>query len=347
MRTPTAIAMLLGAYLVSPIQASEVRMQVAEEGPFTVGDAVRVLVEVDLDPGERVATPDWAGSWLQPSTAQAAAAEPTEGAETDTNETLPLPEIVSTTAPVVAAGDAGSTWTQIITLRSFRPGAVTLPAPEIGIDTGDGVHTIAGETIGWQVESVLPTDRQVSLQPPAPLRDVSIGRTFWITATVFLIAALATAWFAHRAGAFGSETASHRVRDPLTALRIALRSLDPKQPAESHIGLSSSLRDYLDQRAGVRGREHTTSEIYRDLKQLPVSDNSTQEVRKLLTDCDRVKFGRHSASPSILTERVRRTQTIAEEIDARLAAEELSAEARRAAKQQKASAEGADAENAA
>ncbi len=298
------IGILLGVLSASTDAATLRLLQTPEDG-ITVGDAVQLVFEVQLAPGEEVSADDWTQSWLP--------------------EDFDNAEIVAAGTPSSEDAGGGTTWRQIVTLRSFRPGAVELPEPQITIvDSTHGSESLlAAEPVRWLVSSVLPEDREISLQPPVPLRNWPVGKTFWQLAGALAVLAIAGAWLAHRAGGFLTEEALRQINDPLTDLRRALKGLDPRQPDVAHAGLSVSLRQFLGRRTGMRGLEHTNAEILRDLSDLPVSDNSRLEVRELLDGCDRIKFGRFSTSLPELTERVRRTQSVAESIDSRLSAAEL------------------------
>lgn len=303
-------AVFAGVLLVlvaAPSRASDLRVLMSPESGITVGDLVRLVLEMELEPERQVSGSDLA-SWLR------AAWLPTD---------LQGVELVAVGEPSVEVAESGSTWRQIVTLRAFRPGKVQLPPIEVSVLDADGAsNSVSSGPLAITVESVLSAGEQTQPRPPAPVRSQPLGSRFWALASLLVIATVGSALAAVHLGAFASEQESRRRRDPLAELRLALQRLDPNQPEREHVGLSSSLRRFLERRTGTPALERTTTEIYGDLGGMPLADASRRQVRQILLDCDRVKFGAYPTSRDDLSERVRRTRSLAEQIEAHLLARE-------------------------
>lgn len=300
-------AVVLLVLVAAPSRASDLRVLMSPESGVTVGDLVRLVLEIELEPGRQVSSSDLASrlreGWL-PTDSQGV-------------------ELVAVGEPSVEEAESGSTWRQIVTLRAFRPGKVQVPAIEVSVLDADGASSLVSSgPIAITVESVLPAGERTQPQPPAPVRSPPLGSRFWALASLLVIATVGSALTAVHFGAFTSEQERRRRLDPLAELRLALQSLDPRQPERGHVGLSSSLRRFLERRTGTPALERTTTEIYRDLGGMPLAEASRGQVRQILLDCDRVKFGAYPTSRDDLSERVRRTRSLAEEIEAHLLARE-------------------------
>lgn len=296
----------LATLIAAPTVAADVRVLVTSESGITVGDPVRLVLEVDLAPGQQVSA-----EGLLRRLEQQWLPEDLEGVE-----------LVSVGEPTTETVEDGSTWRRMLTLRSFRPGLVELPPVHVPVSGDVDGELLHSDPVRFSVESVLPEGARSELQPPAPVRPRPLGTAFWALASLLAAAAVGSVIAASRAGAFASEEARRDRQDPLTELRLALQGIDPRHPERGHVGLSSSLRRFLERRAGTPALERTTSEIYRDLDGIVVSDSSRSQVRQILFDCDRVKFGRFTASRDELSDRVRRTRSVAEEIETALSAHE-------------------------
>lgn len=304
--SPASGLLVLATLIAAPTLAAEVRVLVTPESGITVGDPVRLVLEVDLAPEQQVSAEaskrQLERQWLP---------EDLEGVE-----------LVSVGEPTVEALEDGSMWRRMLTLRSFRPGPVELPSVQVPVSDDLDSEPLRSAPVRFSVESVLPEGAQTELQPPALVRQRPLGTAFWAFASLLAAVAVGSAVAAGRAGAFASEEARRSRRDPLTELQLALQAIDPRHPERGHVGLSSSLRRFLERRAGTPALERTTTEIYRDLGSMRVEDSSRRQVRTILLDCDCVKFGGFTASRDELSDRVRRTRSVAKEIEATLSAHE-------------------------
>ncbi len=303
MRFCGRVITLLALVSVLPLDGGELTVLLTPESGITVGDPVRVVLEARVEQGRSVTPPDWSKQW------------PPE----DQNDV----ELVSVGDPITERQGSSTVWRQILTLQAFRPGPIELPAPVVElVSTGaPPIQLEAATPLRWTVESMLPGDAEVQMRPPSPMHPLPLGAPFWTLASVMAVAAIAGTWIASRAGAFAPEQQRWR-QEPLTELQLALKALDPRNPVRGHVGLSTSLRRFLERRAGTPALERTTTEIYRDLAEMPVDDASRQHVRQILLNCDQVKFGGFPASREELTDRVRRTRRVAEQIEAHLLAAE-------------------------
>ena len=307
MRPVDRVMMLLATASALPLGAAELNVLLTPKSGITVGNPVRVVVEARLEPDQSVIPPNWTEHWL-----------PEEQEDV---------ELVLVGDPITETRGDSTVWRQILTLRGFRPGPVELPAPAIDL-RARGNKTIRLESdapLRWTVESVLPSNGEVEVRPPSPVQPLPLGSSFWTLTAFLAVATAATSWTASRAGAFAAQRPRASDQEPLTELRLALKALDPRNPVRGHVGLSASLRRFLERRAGTPALERTTTEIYRDLTEIAVDDSSRHQVRQILLNCDRVKFGGFPATREELTQRVRRTQSVAEQIETHLLAAEAEA----------------------
>ena len=317
-------ALLLAAAVAGgPASVSEptlrARLAPAE---VTVGDRVRVELELAMPPGTEPAPPTHLPAlpaglrrWGDAEVLAASAAQPLPGSERAPRYRFQL---------VVTA---------------FRTGDVTLPPLEVTVpppprDDGGADEPVlvlrTPEGLGFAVRSVLP-EGQPTPQPPAPPRPLPIGATFWWTAGALGLAAMLAALgvaLRRRSLPLAAAAAAPPL-PPLAALRRELGALRAEPSAERlHTGLSLALRRFLGALLGFAAAERTTTEIDRHLRGERLAPDTRRGLVELLRRCDEVKFARRPASAEEGLHRLEAAERLASGADAELrpAAAEAAAE---------------------
>ncbi len=165
------------------------------------------------------------------------------------------------------------------------------PAPE-GFDS----YELLTERLSFEVQSVLPSDVQVELNPPLgelSLMGSSGGRIWaWVMGLLLLFAAAFwgwRVWLASRQKArrrSSYEIAMGRLTELVTRSRN-----DPKQVDAFFVELSAIVRWYLENRFELRAPELTTEEFLDSMSQSPdLSEGHQAMLREFLRQADLVKF---------------------------------------------------------
>lgn len=278
----------------------------------TVGDRVRVELELALPPGTEPlppthlpALPPGLRHWGDAEVLSASAAQPLPGSER---------------AP---------RYRFLLLVAAFRPGEVSLPPLDVTVPStprddgraGDAPIVLSTpEGLGFAVRSVLPAG-QPTPQPPSPPRPLPVGAAFWWTAGALgLAAALAAAGVAlRRRGLPLAAGAAAPALTPLAALRRELGTLRAEPSAERlHTGLSLALRRFLGALLGFAAAERTTTEIDRHLRAERLAPDTRRGLVDLLRRCDEVKFARRPATVEEGVQRLEAAERLAAGADAEL-----------------------------
>jgi hypothetical protein len=258
--------------------------------------------------------------------------------------------------PRRSAGPDGTTvYSQRLVLAAFRPGKVELPPLPIAVPLrAPRPATVQARTpdhLALTVRSVLPADakdKDLKPRPPAPLRRLPLGLPFFAALAALLAAAALGLWLLwrrrqrRRAAAPAAApllapyaellAALDRLeRDSLGSDRAADRGAGESTPGDRspgapavlalHTGLSQALRRYLGRSWSFPAPESTTSEIQRRLVALGWPSPQVRAAVELLRACDMVKFARAGTAGERGRDRLAAARRLAEESEARAAAE--------------------------
>lgn len=239
-------------------------------------------------------------------------------------------------APEGGSATDAVTWSQRLTLAAFRTGEIALPPREValpGSRPGErSVLATSPPALSFTVESVLPADADpdaVEPAPPAPLRELPAGSTFWWTLAItglLTASAIGAVLLRTREGRPGRATARarpyHELRKRLDALTgAALAGPAPATPdvlARSCVELSHALRRYLGCSLDFAAVESTTTEIRRGLRKLRAPEAVVVRADRVLRGCDRVKFAREPVEASVLRDRIEEVRRLARTLEEHL-----------------------------
>ncbi len=188
------------------------------------------------------------------------------------------------------------------------------PAPE-GLDS----YELLTERLSFEVQSVLPRDVQVELNPPLgklSLLGSSGGRIWaWVMGLLLLFAVAFWGWRvwlasrqkARRRSAY--EIAMGRLTELVTRSRN-----DPEQVDAFFVELSAIVRWYLENRFELRAPELTTEEFLESMSQSPELSRGHQAMlREFLRRADLVKFANFVPSEQDTDESVTAARRFLEE----------------------------------
>lgn len=272
---------------------------------ITVGDPVRVQIEVDLPAGERWGTP---------------AIDPRLRAWGDA-------EVLATQRPQAVAGAPGRYRLELV-VTAFRPGKVSLPPLAVAVahlrqeEAPPGAPLLfRTPALSFDVRSVLPAHGDPTPRPPTPPQPLPAGTAFWWTtgglALACLLAAGVLLWRRR------SLAISRHGGPPLPPFGQFLRELatlaaEPS-PERAHTGMSLALRHLLAALMGFPAAERTTTEIDRELRRGPLTAPLRRRLLDLLHRCDAVKFARQPATREEARERLAAAREVGEDIQRELA----------------------------
>ena len=165
------------------------------------------------------------------------------------------------------------------------------PAPE-GFDS----YELLTNRLSFEVQSVLPTDGQVELNPPLGELSLLSSSRVWIwTWVVGLLMGIVTAIWGWRVWLASRQKARRR-----SAYEIAMGRLtelvnrsrnDPEQVDAFFVELSAIVRWYLENRFELRAPELTTEEFLESMSRSPdLSGDHQAMLREFLRRADLVKF---------------------------------------------------------
>jgi hypothetical protein len=252
-----------------------------EPARVTVGDPIRITIEIRYPEGYEIGSALPAGSWgdLSVSSTRRGEPEPVEG--------------------------GGWKRTDEIVAAAFATGTARAPALEIEFRAGDGSFgKAATPPVEVAVDTVLGGGAEEEI---ADIRDpASLPRPLWpwvAAGAVAAAAALLGAWYlARRRRALLAGLLRRPVEPLLSPHEWALGELD--RLAESgilaggrwldyHVTLAEVIKEYMTRRFGIPTLEHTTSEVVSGARAARLPGGLIADLRSLLEECDQVKFARH------------------------------------------------------
>jgi hypothetical protein len=259
----------------------------AVPGAITVGDKLTLTLEVEAPPAIDIEMPELAQD-LGAFTIRSAR-----------------------TTPDIPDGDVRR-WTHRYTLDTFASGELEIPSLEVGfidrrpetLANGSPVEgTLTSEPLLVTVKSVLTGDEQEgdyrdirdAVDVPLPIR----WRAYWPLAAAIIIiggVVLVLLWNARRRKA---RTARERIVPPHIRAGLQLDALEreglPEQGRfhEFYVRLSDIVRQYIEQRFGLRAPERTTEEFLRETRDDPLLSREQKDLLAgFLRAADMVKFAR-------------------------------------------------------
>ena len=208
------------------------------------------------------------------------------------------------TTTVTSHQDGTATTTQDIQAALFAPGDFTTPDFSVTVISPDGSSTEqAVPPVTLTVNSVLTPDDSAlrDIKPQIDLQPPSLLPQFILIALAVIVAVSLVCLFYRRfvrknvdalAVEIDLRTPYERARDELRALE-ALDMVGQGLYKAYYSRLSEILRLYIEGVYGINAPDMTTFEIRRALRQNPGLDTTlTQQVIKILNDCDLVKFAK-------------------------------------------------------
>ena len=218
---------------------------------------------------------------------------------------------VRTLPPALAEGGRVR-WIRQFELQPFLAGPYQVPSLVVDVGEGGGERpvTLHTDAIPVHVTSVLaggeemPALREVEGPVAAPPR---LGRLVLFAALGLVAASVAAASVVLlRRGAARARSEVVIIPPHEAALRALLElasgDLLQRDPLAFHTAVADILRDYLEQRFGVRAPERTTEELMLILAAGSwLDDAQRRALHAFLAQCDQVKFAR--ARPSVAASR--------------------------------------------
>ncbi len=187
-------------------------------------------------------------------------------------------------------------------LDIYTTGTYTIPAPLIRYTDATGTtHDIEGKEIKVEVKSVLSEDSSGEIKDISPPTDLpgsyrSLILYLVVAAVLLATAIVAIRYFRRRKLPEDEPVArpAHEIAyERLEALN-ALQLIERKQIEEYYVGISDTIRSYLENQFELKAPEMTTEEF---LVVAASESNLKNEHKTLLseflTNCDLVKFARH------------------------------------------------------
>jgi hypothetical protein len=285
----------VAAAATSSHAAPQVHVELQPER-ITVGDPVAVTLRLESPPGSAdrpVSFPGLGESWGD----AVVLSPPTE------------------VAPA-GGGAAGASPVRVWRMRvtAYRTGKVPLPPLRVELGGDPPTELSTPDGLALEVTSVLTGDaRSQHPEPPAPPRPLPVPAAFWWTAAGFAAAVAAAALLLARRRR--DEDTMIAPAAPLAELERALGGL-AADPVAAHAGLSLALRRYLGRRVGFPALESTTTEVARGLGARGLDPAIPRRARRLLGECDGVKFALHDATAEQLAARRDEARALALEVEA-------------------------------
>lgn len=203
--------------------------------------------------------------------------------------------------PLSQVNKTSGLWEKSITLTSFEAGNYTLSPAEVILSVNGTDKTLRSNSLGFTVET-LEVDEKTALQPIKGLHEEPIN--FWdifpyligllVLASIFL----GIRYFRNKEEIQEEEKIPEIILPPHEIALTKLADLDHKQLWQKgdiktfQSELTFILREYLEGRYDVPALESTTYEIIRDLKDTDISEQQTNDLKRILETADLVKFAK-------------------------------------------------------
>jgi hypothetical protein len=210
--------------------------------------------------------------------------------------------------PVEADQGTRRTWSG--TISAFKTGSLEIPSIRLELSGPDGPLTVSTDPVAVEIVTVLENADPVAnegeladLKPPASVDPDYGPLTVALLILGVLLVVSVVLWWLHRryasrlAAVAPPEDPFHR-KPPHEWVYEELRKLLDRRLAEQgridefYSELSRILKRYLGGRYRLDLMEHTTDEIAPLLEQVGAAERPIAGVRRILDDCDRVKFAK-------------------------------------------------------
>lgn len=299
---PSASARIRRASSSADTATPSLRAQLSPK-EITVGDRVRVELEVTLPPGER-----WGPPTIPPDLRHWGEAE-----------------VLAKQRPEALPG-APNHYRMVLLVTAWKPGKVTLPPLPVAVaplqqegPSPERPLVFATPPLELTVKSVLPAGGAPP-KPPAPPQPLPVGAAFWWTAGGLALASLAAAglllW---RRRSIAAATPAAPPLPPLAQFQRELAALAGEpSPERVHTGISMAMRQLLSALLGFAAVESTTTEIDHELRRGRLDLMTRRGVLDLLRRCDEVKFARRPATRAEAQERLDAARTLGEQVQREL-----------------------------
>lgn len=191
------------------------------------------------------------------------------------------------------------------TLEPFLAGPYAIPALEVrcgpAAPAGDGApaeYTVSSEEIAVTVRSLLPDGKDFTLREIAGPVEMagasSVRRLVWLLGGMLLAIAAAVGLLLRRrrgGGEIAPPVPPHEVAFGRLEALLAAGLVEAGRTKQFYLGLSTILRQYIEDRFGLRAPERTTEEFLVDLQttELLLPDHKLL-LSDFLRHCDLVKF---------------------------------------------------------
>lgn len=283
-----ALLLAAAAAAAPPAAQASARLEVTPE-TGKIGDPLKATITVALPPGDDV--------------------DPTTPAPTWGDAQV----LSGTWAPAEPNGTT-RTWTGTIAI--YRVGSVTIPAVEIGIESGGSTSTVTTAPASVTIEPSIPAAARkgkapeiADLKPPAAVAPDYRPLTLALAALAGLLALAGASWWLWRRYAARLARAAvppdpFRKLPPHVWVYEELRKLlDRRLAEEGKIGLfydelTRIVKMYLEGRYRVDLLERTTGEVPEALRQAGAPGDAPRLARAILEAGDLVKFAKSAAGPA-------------------------------------------------
>lgn len=280
------VLLLLLAAPAAAAQEQEPSITISVDGgPFTVGDPIRVRVEVQYPQGASVTPP-----------ALDAAVRPFEVVEAPQESRG-------------AAADGREALTYQFTVTAFQTGPLTLPPlPFTYQQPGAAPRTIATPPTAVVIESVLPPDQPSELRdlkpqaelPAPPSQALARGAAAALAAVVLALGFLVLRRALRRPKPAAWPAVPQSPEDAAAAEldRIGALNLIERREFQTFYRLvADCIRRYLTDRYGFPAVALTTTELRADMEAHGLTPWQARLVDSLLTECDDVVYAGYVPAP--------------------------------------------------
>lgn len=210
------------------------------------------------------------------------------------------------------------TWT--FRAAIFRPGRFELPPPVVRLAGDPPLEIALDSPLRVEVRSVLEGTDDAAPAPPARPRALPRGAALWWTLAAFAAALVVAAIVLARRTPPAVGAAVAPALPPFAELERTLAGLEGSDAVAGHAAVSRALRRYLGRALAFPALESTTAEIARRLGHRGAVDPAlARRIRRLLGDCDGVKFALRPTDAPALAARRDEALAIARELELALA----------------------------